>query len=50
MTQKARERSYNVQMAALAQEARIMRLGTDDVSRRQREIYQSCFGEDPPNV
>lgn len=46
MTRKARERSYNVMMAALAEEARIMRLSLADISRRQREIHESCFGDD----
>jgi hypothetical protein len=46
MTRKARERSYNVMMAALAEENRTMRLSSAEVSRRQREIYESCFGDE----
>lgn len=45
MTRKARERSYDVQMAALAEEARVLRLSPDKISQRQREIYESCFEE-----
>jgi hypothetical protein len=46
MNRKARQRAYQVQMAVLAEEARIMKLSAAEVTARSREIYASCFEDD----
>ena len=44
MSRKDRERAYVVQMYGLAEERRVCRLPWPEVQRRQREIWEACFG------
>lgn len=44
MTKQARDRAYTVMMAALAEEHRIRKLSREELARRQREIWQDCYG------
>jgi hypothetical protein len=41
----ARDRSYHVMMAALAEEMRVCKLSREERSRRSREIWQDCYGD-----
>jgi hypothetical protein len=41
----ARDRSYHVMMAALAEEMRVCKLTREERSRRSREIWQDCYGD-----
>jgi hypothetical protein len=46
MTRQARQRAYAVQMAALAEEHRVMKLSREELTRRQKEIWEDCFGSE----
>lgn len=46
MSKENRRRLYRVLMYGLAEENRICPLPPDELRKRQREIYEDCFGGD----
>ena len=46
MTQKAKERAYKVLMYGLTEERRVCGMTDEEFSRRQKEIWRDCFGEE----
>jgi hypothetical protein len=43
ITKGARDRAYRVAMHALAEENRVCKLTDEELSRRMREIWESCY-------
>ena len=39
-----RQRNYHVMMYGLSEENRVCKLSPEELSRRQREIWDICFG------
>ena len=48
LTQKDRERAFQVQMYALAEERRIGGLSAEEYCRRGAEAWKHCFGTKKP--
>ena len=49
ITHAAKMRAYNVMMAALSEEHRLLNLPREELLKRQREIYECCFGDETPS-
>lgn len=49
MTKGQRDRAYAVLAHALIEEARVMKLTPAELSRRQREIIEECYGDTRPS-
>ncbi|MGA7002695.1 MAG: hypothetical protein WCF47_16510 [Pseudolabrys sp.] len=50
MKKEDRRRSYRALMYGLAEENRICPLPPDELRKRQRKIYEDCFGGDIKRV
>jgi hypothetical protein len=45
MTKQERDRAYRVLMYGLSEENRIIPLSKEELLRRQKEIYEDCYGK-----